>query len=92
MSGSDFTAFIQNHFFRKMGMFSFGSVKVASPLLRLCGYFLPHHLMEIAIKLEPGMLHESAWAHLNRRDPRNRMHYIIVLWYKGLRSYEKPRV
>ena len=69
-------------------MFCFGLLKLASPLLRLCGYFLPHHLMEIAIKLEPGMLSESSWAHLNRRDPRNRMHP----WYKGFRSYDRPHV
>ena len=34
-------------------------------LLRLCSFFLPHHLMEIAIKLDPGMVHKAAWAHLN---------------------------
>ena len=88
MPGSKVTAVIQNRYFQKFGEFSF----VASLLLCLCSFFLPHHLMEIAIKLEPGMVQKAAWAHLNRRDPRNRMHYIIVLWYKGLRSYEKPRV
>ena len=40
------------------------------PLLRLCSFFLPHHLMEIAIKLEPDMLQKAAWAHLNCVHPR----------------------
>ena len=67
----------------KWGCFLLG----ASLLLRLCSFFLPHHIMEIAIKLEPGMLEKSAWAHQNCLDPRNRMHSILLPYYKGFQFY-----
>ena len=61
-------------------------------LLRLCEFFLPHHIMEIAIKLEPGMLERSAWSHLNCLSKSYQTHLILFLRYTALKNYDQIRL
>ena len=75
-SGSKVTAFLRNRKIRNLEMFC--------PLTMSMHFLPPHHQMETAIKFEPGMLEESAWAHSNYLGTSNQMQPIWELWYSAL--------